>query len=1357
MNVTSAVLYGKTRSFLTRGIVATLFFAMFPVLFSAGLASGGAATQLIVTTQPAGATNGAAFSTPVVVSAEDGSGNVDTTFSGSVTATFATGTGTLANATVTAVSGVATFSTLTITGLVGLYSLTFASSGLTSATSGAFELSAGTATQLVYVRAPAGAASGVALTTQPVIDVEDASGNVVLGASGTVNAVLTTGTGTLANASASIVSGEATFNALTITGTSGSVTLTFFASGISGVSTVATTLTMTGGTATQMVITQIPTNATSGVALATTTIPIISFEDANGNVSPVTPKVTISIASGSGSLSLAYVTAAAGVAKFTGLTITAYTPGPFTLLFQAPGYAPVTSSAIEVAGVATKLVLTTQPSGATSGSALTQQPVVAIEDASGNVITTDSATTVTAAFATGSGTLANNSVKAVNGIVTFTALKITAASGAYTLAFSATGLTSATSGSFTVSGAASALSLATQPAGAANGSAFATQPVVKVVDANGNVVTAYVGSVTAVVLSGSGSLIGTTSATFTNGIATFTNLGVSGAGTSVTIGFLATGVSMATSNALSVSTSATKLVLTTAPAGVVSGVAFTTQPVVKVEDASGNVVSGYTGTVSATLTSGSGTLSNASATITAGVATFTSLSFTGSGSFSVTFSSSPLASATSATLSAAGVATKLAITTQPYGVVSGVAFTTQPVIYVEDASGNLVTSATGTVSATFASGSGALTNATANVTGGVATFSNLTFTGTGSFVLAFTSSGLTGVQSATLSAAGVATKLAIATEPYGVVSGVAFTTQPVIYVEDANGNLVTSATGTVSATFASGSGALTNATANVTGGVATFSNLTFTGTGSFVLVFTSSGLTSVQSATLSEVGTGTRLVISTEPSGSVAGLPLALQPVVKVEDVYGNVITNYNAPVTASIDYGSGTVTNSTAVAVNGVVTFTSLAITGTTGSVALLFQGAGVTAAVSSLFSVNVGPATQLVVVPPYIVSSSSGVAAKTSPVVAIEDVAGNIVTSYTGTVSATLASGSGLLSGATANLVNGVATFGALSVTGSVGSYQLRFSVAGFQTSTALTFEIAGAPAKLVFSVAPSTSVASGATLASQPVVEVEDSSGYLVGSASGTVKVTMSPSTGTALGASVNLVNGVATFSALALDAKVGTYTLDFTSSLLSAPLSARIQVLVGTPVKLVVATLPSTDTQSGQSLTVQPVLELVDAYGNVVPTSGIAQVALTNASPASGTGPTTTIQHNQATLANGVAHFSGLSLRGAAGPVKVTFSADGLATTTTLFIRAASFFAPVRVGFAPGSGYLSAGAKSQVLAFGARMSSMSRIIVVGYAPYNVALALFRARQAAAVLATHLKATFVIRYDTFTRLNEVFLEGQ
>lgn len=81
----------------------------------------------------------------------------------------------------------------------------------------------------------------------------------------------------------------------------------------------------------------------------------------------------------------------------------------------------------------------------------------------------------------------------------------------------------------------------------------------------------------------------------------------------------------------------------------------------------------------------------------------------------------------------------------------------------------------------------------------------------------------------------------------------------------------------------------------------------------------------------------------------------------------------------------------------------------------------------------------------------------------------------------------------------------------------------------------------------------------------------------------------------------------------------------------------------------------------------------------------------------------------------------------------------------------------MNFAPGGTYLTPAVQNQILALADRMKSLPRIIVVGYAPYQWPLALFRAREVAALLATRLKATFVIRYDTLTRLNQTFVGVQ
>jgi hypothetical protein len=95
-----------------------------------------AASAVAVTTQPVGGTSGAALATQPVVRIVDASGDTMTGSSASVTVTASGGTlgGTT---TVTAVNGVATFTNLTHT-TAGTYTLTFASTSLTSVTSASF-------------------------------------------------------------------------------------------------------------------------------------------------------------------------------------------------------------------------------------------------------------------------------------------------------------------------------------------------------------------------------------------------------------------------------------------------------------------------------------------------------------------------------------------------------------------------------------------------------------------------------------------------------------------------------------------------------------------------------------------------------------------------------------------------------------------------------------------------------------------------------------------------------------------------------------------------------------------------------------------------------------------------------------------------------------------------------------------------------------------------------------------------------------------------------------------------------------------------------------------------------------------
>jgi hypothetical protein len=188
---------------------------------------------------------------------------------------------------------------------------------------------------------------------------------------------------------------------------------------------------------------------------------------------------------------------------------------------------------------------------------------------------------------------------------------------------------------------------------------------------------------------------------------------------------------------------AVTLALRAQPAGGASGAAFTTQPVVEIRDAAGNVVTSSTLAVSVTIASGGGTLTGTTtATAAAGVATFANLAISGLvGPRTLTFSAPGVQAATSSAFELApGAPTALSIRTQPVAGTAYAAFTTPAVVDIRDAAGN-VTSSTAAVTAAIASGGGALGGtATVNAVNGVATFTDLTVNGTaGARTLTFTS------------------------------------------------------------------------------------------------------------------------------------------------------------------------------------------------------------------------------------------------------------------------------------------------------------------------------------------------------------------------------------------------------------------------------------------------------------------------------------------------------------------------------------------------------------------------------------------------------------------------------------------
>jgi hypothetical protein len=490
----------------------------------------------------------------------------------------------------------------------------------------------------------------VPLAPQPSLQLRDAFANPVSQSGVVVTASVTSGAATLGGSTTATTNsaGAATFSTLSLTGSGGAITLSFTAPGLAPVAAAPITLSVPVAAALAMV-TQPAAAAQSGVPLSVQ--PAVRLRDAAGNdVNDPGVAITASIASGPAGAGLGGGTTAStggnGTATFTNLAITG-APGNYVLQFSSSGLTPVTSSAITMTvGSADRLSITTQPSStATNGTPFPQQPVLQLRDASGNAVS-QSGVDVTASNASGGGTLGGTTTVSTDGsgIARFTNLSISGIIGNRTLGFSAPGLSGATSGTVNVTvGPASQLSVTIQPSSSAmNGAPFAQQPVIQLRDVGGNAVSRSGVAVTAAIASGGGTLGGTATAT-TNaaGVATFADLSITGLVGSKTLGFSAPNLSGATSAAIALTAGpATQLGIIVQPSSQeLSGIPISRQPVIQIQDASGNAVAMTGIVVTATLNSGPGTLGGnvAVSTNSAGTAAFSSLVITGSGVYTLKF------------------------------------------------------------------------------------------------------------------------------------------------------------------------------------------------------------------------------------------------------------------------------------------------------------------------------------------------------------------------------------------------------------------------------------------------------------------------------------------------------------------------------------------------------------------------------------------------------------------------------------------------------------------------------------------------------------------------------------------------
>ncbi len=1179
----------------------------------------------------------------ITVEAKDGSGKVDTSFNGDVTASTVSSDpwgSLMQTVTLQAVQGVAVFSGLAVD-QAGFYVLGVDGNSLSWSQD--LMVNPGAATQLAATSQPPNLTAGAPFNV--VISAKDAFGNVDPTYSGGVKLALANppaGVTLSGGLSATAVNGVAVFSGLSINQTGSGYTLQATATGLGSTSTTAFNVTA-NGVATQLVIPQQPLAALSaGETFGLT----VEAEDAAGTVdTSFHGSVTLGLANNPGGGSLAgtvTVTAVNGVATFSGLSIdTANNVADYyTLQASSSGLSPTTTSLVHVASARTDHLAVLGP----AGNVLTGAPFsVTVEalDQYGNDVNLGSGLEVTLSLANNPGGAAlGGTVTATesNGVITFSHLTIDKPGGGNTLQATTSGAWSVPSGtSYAFSVTNDQLVVAHALTSVAAGTAFGL--VVNAEDAGGHVDASFDGPVTVALVNLGGNnatLGGTLTVTAVNGVAVFSGLAVDQVGTyDLSLG--ASGVAPAFN---SVDITATQLAISTPPPALVTATAPFSLAVAA-EDSSGNVDPTFAGPVTLSLAAnpGGATLSGTlTAVAVGGVATFHNVSINNAASgYTLQATAAGMAAATTGAFGAlaTGKATQLVVTAAPpASVAAGSPFGLT--VKAEDFLGHTDSSFTGPV--TIADANGVLGGTlTVNAVAGVATFppelslgqaaddDPLTLTTTGS------------MQSATLDIAvtpAAANQLVVPIPGTGILTGAAFEVH--VFAEDQFGDVDPNFNGSVTLSLGTnppGANLGGTVTVNAAGGVADFPGLSISKPGSgFTL--NAAGAGGILGAGPAFNVTNDQLVFSTLPAAGVtAGSAFSL--VVEAENGAGQVDGSFAGSVTVADVFPGQTLSGTTtATAVKGVATFSGLTIGQAGPATMLVAQSSTLPAVFSAAFDVLPAAASRLALqtAPPSHVTAGAPFEID----VAVEDALGNLQTAFTGNVTIAMAptSANGGLGGTlTVSAVGGVAACTNLTLATIGTGYTLQATAGGLTAVTTAPVNVlaTGQATQLVITQQPPSTAAAGSAFA--VVVKAEDDFGDVATAYSGSVVA--ADSSGAALGGTLTepITGGVASFSLTEDQATPGT-TLVLTSSGLTA----------ATTNALTVTALPATQLAVSDpldnALTNSPFVLAVfaeDQYGNVDPNSS-GNVTLTlNNSGSDTLGGTLT-----ATMAAGMSWFSGLTI-------------------------------------------------------------------------------------------------------------------
>ena len=1045
----------------------------------------GPAAALAITQQPPGTTpNGAGLNPQPVIQIQDAQGNPVSQAGVSVTADLMGSGGTLGGTPNinTNANGVAAYTNLSLSGQAGTYQLRFTAANLTAVTSGNITLSA--ASLAITTQPSPAASSGTPLPQQPVVRLVDAQGTPV-SQGGVVITAAVVGSGATLNSPATATtnaSGVASFSGLTLTGKVGSYQLSFSAPGVTSVTSTAILL-AAGPPSALLLATAPPASGSTGVPLSPQ--PAIQLVDASGNpvmVAGRTITAALGTTPGGGSPAVSGASAStngSGRATFTSLAITGPL-GTYTLRFQSTGLTETVSGPIAMlAGPPARIEIITQPPNSVqNGEPWSATPAVRVEDANDNPVP-GVAVIVVRSAGSSSGVLGGTLTQTTgaNGQASFPDLSLAGPLGDYRIRWSVGNITSPSSREFTLTaGPPARLGIVTQPSATArNDQPFPTQPVIQVQDVGGNPVAAGGLSITAAIASGGGTLTGNPATTGSNGRAIFSGLKITGGIGVRTLQFSSGTLQPVTSASINLlAGTATRIVITTQPpATIVAGQVVVPNPVVDLEDVSGNNVdsSGVLITVSQT---GAGSLGGTlnRQTNSSGQATFNDLRFNGeAGTRTLSFAGTGLQSATSNSVEVTPMPSLLVVTTQPPSSArSGIPLSTAPVVQVRDAGGSPVPGVPVSAALVESGSVSGTTSGTSNAQGNV-TFTGLTISGTvGTKTLRFSTS-VSGVPAVNANAlnltAGPAAQLGMATQPGSpATNGVNLLPQPVVRLLDAQGNALDSTGASVTAELVQGTGTL-NGTKTVQtngSGQAVYSGLDITGTapGPFVIRFTAGSLTPVQSAPITlQAAPAASLTITQQPPSSVAS-GATFAPAVLLRDAQGNPVSG--VAVTVSIGSGggnlSGIVTRMTDP--TGTVTFTGLAVNAKVGTGHTLKFTSGSLNVTSDPFSVTVGAPAEVRITTQPSGNADDNEPFERAPVVEVRDSGDNLVSGVTVTailLPQGLASGNFICCDTAVTGANGRATFTGIGInrTSLIGNdFRIRFTAGGVQSSQSSNIEV-------------------------------------------------------------------------------------------------------------------------------------------------------------------------------------------------------------------------------------------------------------------------------------------------------------